>query len=336
MDRTGIEPPTLDHVTGESCANCGTIRAGPYCHECGQSGHIHRHAGALAHDIAHGVFHFEGKIWRTLPLLAWWPGELTRRYVMGERAKFVSPIVLFLFSVFLMFAVLAKLSGETPLVSPAGRADIAQQLGIIEDRIRKLKLERPRATNTAAREATDDRIRQLRIEARALAVIGRQAATPSPGGASGALGPELQLGWPWFDEAVSHAAENPDLTFYKLKTYAYKYSWALIPISIPFIWLLFTTRRDVGLYDHAIFATYSLSFMSLACIAIVVLDTLGMPSILTVLAVLIVPPLHIYRQLKGAYQLSRAGAAWRTAVLAPITAVALILFLAFLIYIGLE
>ena len=53
----------------------------------------------------HGVLHFEGKIWRTLPLLAWKPGELTRRYIDGERARFVSPIALFLFSVFLMFAV---------------------------------------------------------------------------------------------------------------------------------------------------------------------------------------------------------------------------------------
>ncbi len=57
------------------------------------------------HDLLHGVLHFEGKIWRTLPMLAWRPGELTRRYIDGERAKFVSPIALFLFSVFLMFAV---------------------------------------------------------------------------------------------------------------------------------------------------------------------------------------------------------------------------------------
>ena len=63
------------------------------------------------HDLAHGVLHFEGKIWRTLPLLAWRPGELTRRYVEGERARFVSPIALFLFSVFLMFAVFSLVGG---------------------------------------------------------------------------------------------------------------------------------------------------------------------------------------------------------------------------------
>ena len=65
--------------------------------------------GAFVHDLLHGVFHFEGKIWRTLPLLAWRPGELTRRYIDGERARFVSPIALFLFIVFLMFAVIGAL-----------------------------------------------------------------------------------------------------------------------------------------------------------------------------------------------------------------------------------
>lgn len=54
-------------------------------------------ADCLWHDLLHGLLHFEGKIWRTLPLLAWWPGELTRRYIEGARARFVSPMALFLF-----------------------------------------------------------------------------------------------------------------------------------------------------------------------------------------------------------------------------------------------
>lgn len=67
---------------------------------------MHRTLGAFFHDLLHGVFHFEGKIWRTLPLLAWNPGRLTREYIDGRRASYVSPIALFLFSVFLMFAML--------------------------------------------------------------------------------------------------------------------------------------------------------------------------------------------------------------------------------------
>jgi hypothetical protein len=88
-----------------ACLNCGTALVGAHCHACGQPAHVHRSAGALWHDMAHSVFHFEGKIWRTLPKLAWRPGELTRRYIAGERARFLSPLAMFLFSVFLMFAV---------------------------------------------------------------------------------------------------------------------------------------------------------------------------------------------------------------------------------------
>ena len=101
-----------DHAGhGGKCLNCGTALTGPYCHGCGQSAHIHRTASALFHDIAHGVFHFEGRTWHTLPLLFWRPGELTRRYVHGERVKFVSPMTLLLLSVFLMAAAFGSLGG---------------------------------------------------------------------------------------------------------------------------------------------------------------------------------------------------------------------------------
>ena len=76
-----------DGAAGGACLNCGTGLLGPHCHRCGQSGHIHRTLSAWWHDLAHGVLHMDGKTWRTLPLLAWRPGQLTRRYVAGERAS---------------------------------------------------------------------------------------------------------------------------------------------------------------------------------------------------------------------------------------------------------
>ena len=71
------------------------------------------------------MLHLDGKFWRTLPLLAWRPGELTRRYVHGERAKFVSPMAMFLFSVFLMFAVLSIYG--LSLAEPRRRPPAAQR-----------------------------------------------------------------------------------------------------------------------------------------------------------------------------------------------------------------
>ena len=91
--------------TKGKCLNCGAQVDGAYCAACGQRTHLHRSLLHIGHDILHGVFHFEGRMWHTLPELFFHPGRLTRRYIDGERAKFVSPMALYLFTVFLMFGV---------------------------------------------------------------------------------------------------------------------------------------------------------------------------------------------------------------------------------------
>jgi len=141
----------------------------------------------------------------------------------------------------------------------------------------------------------------------------------------------------WFNNAYKHAKENPKLLLYKLQSNAYKFSWLLIPISIPLVWLLFLHRRryrEFTAYDHTVFVTYSIAFMSLAAIALSLLRPLGLPGGIALLAILIVPPVHIYRQLKGAYGLSRASALWRTAALIVLSLVAIALFSAILLFLG--
>src|SRR5687768_11528701 len=106
------------------CRNCGATLAGAYCASCGQPAHLHRTLSSLGHDILHGVFHFEGKVWKTIPELLFHPGRLTRRYIDGERAKFVSPMALYLFTVFLMFAVFS-LTSSNWLSIPEGAANLS-------------------------------------------------------------------------------------------------------------------------------------------------------------------------------------------------------------------
>ena len=136
-----VEPKAGEgaHGAGGACLNCGTALVGEHCHRCGQAAHIHRTIGAFFHDLVHGVLHLDGKIWRTLPLLAWRPGELTRRYAAGERARFVSPMALFLFSVFLMFAVVNALGGpfDTGGVGVPDRAEM--QAGFDKERAEALR-----------------------------------------------------------------------------------------------------------------------------------------------------------------------------------------------------
>ncbi|HEX6218741.1 MAG TPA: DUF3667 domain-containing protein, partial [Sphingomicrobium sp.] len=217
------------HTHEKNCLNCGAALAGAYCHACGQKAHIHRTLSAFGHDILHSVFHFEGKVWRTLPMLVWHPGVLTRRYIEGERATFVSPIALFLFSAFLMFAV-AGLTGAFDSSADPQRS-AAERKADAEERIVELEAERSEAV---AEGRETGRIDRKLTEAQAkLKIVNevedgtRPKMTVDTEGA-----PSFLRGW------IDKAANNPDLLIYKLKTNAYKFSWALIPISVPFVWLL--------------------------------------------------------------------------------------------------
>jgi hypothetical protein len=344
-----VEPETGQdgHTDEANCLNCGAALAGDYCHICGQRAHVHRTLGAFWHDIAHSVLHFDGKVWRTLPLLAWKPGELTRRYIHGERARFVSPIALFLFSVFLMFAVFSLIGGPVGSDGDSSEALSVQQQAAADEQAEILELEAERRRLLAAGRSTVAVDRQ--IAARKMAVDFRQqivdratekaeSAAPSSEGGGNARITFTPTGIRALDAGIAKAQQNPELLGYKLQNNAYKFSWALIPISTPFVWLLFLHRRryrQFGAYDHAVFVTYSIAFMGLTLIAFSLLRAVGVPEDPIVLALLAIAPVHIYRHLRGAYALSRGSALWRTFALIAFAAIVTMLFLVLLLALGL-
>lgn len=322
---------------GGLCLNCGTRLIGAHCHACGQAGHIHRTVGAIGHEIAHGVFHFEGKIWRTLPMLAFRPGDLTRRYVAGERARFVSPLALFLFTVFLMFATISAFGGEmsNTIVGNEGgkaRTDMVAQ----REKVRAVlaKEEAKRAALAKAGQPTaeaDNDIATLRAT-----IAGLNAVTGSmPAESDDFSFTDVKTGWQRLDHGIAKANANPGLAIYKLQSSAYKYSWLLIPLSTPFVALLFLWRRRFGLYDHAIFVTYSLSFMMLLVITLIVAGAVSIAEGWIVMASFLVPPLHMFVQLRGAYALRKRSALWRTIALLVFAGFALTAFVVLLLLRGL-
>lgn len=341
---------------GGTCLNCGAVRVGGFCHDCGQSGHVHRNVTALGHDILHGVFHFEGKIWKTLPMLALHPGPLTRRYVHGERAKFVSPMALFLFCVFLLFAAVNRVSMPDVAGAAQGLARAKDQMSDAadkaQDKLDDLKEKRSdlQADNAKANVADLDKkiaeatgevaalkaaTAKIPVDAKGAARIGQVKAagqTVNFDVATGIKNMNVNTGSADLDAKINHVRANPELYAYKLKMASYKFSWALIPISVPFIWLLFFWRRDVGLYDHAIFAIHSLSFMTLLVVGLIGLQLIGVSQAWLWLALIVVPPIHMYQHLKGAYLTGRFGAIWRTATLLVMTTIAGSLFFTLLLW----
>jgi hypothetical protein len=328
------------HAAGR-CLNCGTALRGEYCHVCGQAAHVHRSLSAIWHDIAHSVLHFEGKFWRTLPLLAWRPGDLTRRYVEGERARFISPMALFLFSVFLMFAVFTAVGGPFSGGDATRQQEAAQEVrserAEIEARLAELEAERERlAAAGDSITAIDRTLAEVRQEADVLATAANIMATAG----SGSDGPTVTVertGIPGLDAALQSASDNPALLLYKVQANAYKFSWALIPISVPFVWLMFLHRRryrQYRAYDHTVFVTYSIAFMSLGLVALTLLRPLGLGAGVAGALMLLVPPVHMYRQLRGAYGLGWFSALWRTILLVNFAFIAGGLFLSLLLTMG--
>ena len=322
-----------DHTAaGALCANCRAAISGRYCSQCGQKAHIHRSLAAIGHDIMHGVLHLDGKLWNTLPLLAFKPGQLTRRYVEGERAKFVSPMAMFLFTVFAMFAVFQLVGVTGPTEFGKGMLDgMTDNSGLqteLQEQITTLEQERDGLA------AGNQRRSDIDAEIKALNGLLQATRTEAAGGGTADI---KVTGVTFLDEGIIQKwKNNPSLMLYKLQNNAYKFSWLLIPLSVPFVWLLFAWRRQFKAYDHAVFVTYSLAFMSLL---FVTMSLLGLVpgewgGLVALLLLTVGAPLHLYKQLRHAYGLSRFSTLWRFSALLFFINVVIVLFLQTLLVLG--
>ncbi|WP_431052466.1 DUF3667 domain-containing protein [Roseateles sp. L2-2] len=146
---------------------------------------------------------------------------------------------------------------------------------------------------------------------------------------SKAEGPMLQIegtsGMPVFERKLKHAMENKELALYKIKGAAAKFAFLLMPISLPFLWLLLVTRRRFGMFDHAVFSLYSLSAMALLMSAVAICGYFGFAGVAVLLA-MVVPPMHMFAQLRGTYALGVGAATWRTVALLFIAGGAILVY----------
>jgi len=352
LDRSAL--PAAGEPAGR-CANCGTVLTGRFCHACGQSAHLHRSLLHLLEELGHNLLHFDAKGWRTLPLLILRPGVLTRRYIDGQRTRYVSPLALFLFMSFLMFFVVSLLFSHARVVTmtPGQQAAAHEDLAAEVESDKKQVAQGEAAVAAARGNGTDaagaaERLasaqQEQRVAEAALRLVDAGAAAANASvsaggtgwqGLSKALAARVDTGHPAIDAAIRRQLENPELFFYRLGNTAYKCLFMLIPISLPFLWLMFAGRRGVAVYDHAVFSLYSLSFMSMLIVVCALLGNAGQAS-LAALLMLAVPPLHMFLQLRGTYGLGTFSALWRTVVLLGVAGTAFTVFLGFIVIVSLR
>ena len=347
-----IEKPTGhagdDHVG--TCSDCGEPTTGNFCANCGQPTHVHRTLLHLGEELLHGVLHFDARIWRTLPLLLLNPGKLTREWVYGRRTRYVSPLAIFLFTVFLMFFALSF--GGAPVVQqePLDARIVGARAAVVEARQALAEVQAQTSADTpggagviagaqgavAGAEGTLQALQEAK--AAGPRSDGLEAGTWQAGLADAVHDGNVRIGFgdKKLQEKVLHKLANPDFAVYKIQQTAYKFAFLLVPLSIPFVWLLFVWKRGFTWYDHGVFVLYSLTFMAILTMVVMAMGRLdgwfaGTIGSLLCLSV----PVHMFAQLKGAYGLSVFSALWRTVFLLIFCTIAISLFVTAIIVLGL-
>lgn len=344
----GLVAGAIEKPTGEAgehdaqvCPDCGAATSGKFCSNCGQPTHVHRTLLHLGEEVLHGVMHFDARVWRTLPLLAFNPGRLTREWIHGKRTRYVSPLAMFLFTVFVTFFALSFVHMPEATFRPLDPSVAAEGAEDFAEGRRDIAAARAEATTAADKVVLD-------AADNVMATVADQAATrgqPRPDGltpgswqanvhdiaasvyADPDTGPGLKK---WARKLM-----NPDLAVYKVQQTSYKFAFLLVPLSIPFLALLFLWRRRTTLYDHGVFVLYSLTFVTLAALLVAALSLIH-PALGGVAGTILVfgVPVHQFAQLKGGYELGVFSTLWRWLFLQVFCVIVASLFIATVLWLA--
>ncbi len=137
-----LQPPEPRSV---ACLNCGTPLAGPFCSACGQRDiPPYPSVRELAIDAFWELSGWDGRFAATVRKLVTTPGALTRDFLEGRRARYLSPVRLYLMASLVYFVLAAAAPGapgsNTTVAlggvqigggaSAAGRVSIREQVAI--------------------------------------------------------------------------------------------------------------------------------------------------------------------------------------------------------------
>lgn len=120
----------------DHCLNCGrkslTTR---FCPDCGQENTPHAvSVGQLLGDILEEFVKWDGRLFRSLALLMFFPGRLTKEYNAGRRVNYVSPFKMyFVVSALFVFILSFQTTDDLPLLNQFNEAEQKIQAGIAKE-----------------------------------------------------------------------------------------------------------------------------------------------------------------------------------------------------------
>ncbi len=218
-------------LSGEPCRNCGAQVDGKYCPKCGQlAASFHRPIWDLVGETISDTFTVDGRLARTLPVLLFRPGRLTRNYTEGKRARYVPPFRMFLLASLLFYLMLFTL--VTPgqwinTIDTDTRSEIER--GLSEG------MDRPEID-----EETRARIAEVDVGSR-----GSEEFQHSV---------ELQ---------VANVLDHPDQFAAQIEKWLPRLSILMVPLTVIALVLLHIWRRKLYVYDHAVHALHLHSWIYL-------------------------------------------------------------------------
>ncbi len=262
---------------GAVCANCHTVLGGRYCHTCGQSAdNHHRSILHLLFEAIEGLFHLDGRLWRTLPLIFFRPGTLTKDYMEGRIARHVPPLRTFLVSLLLLiFAAEGAVHKQTHSLKPPTSAHDSG----------------PKAENRLDIPKQDF---QLAF------------------GPAGPSGPS-EKATNWIETQVEKALKNSDYYTMIVFSWGHRLAILLLPIMAGLLTVLYFYKRRIFIYDHLLVSMNMLSFLFLGLALAMVLPSGFAGPFMGVFTVWV--PVNIFMTLRGAYGSSVFGAVVKTLLL---------------------
>ncbi len=282
------EPTTGEAAGPRRCRNCGAVLGGPWCAQCGQRARdLERPVRALVAEFVENVLSLDGRAARTVDLLFFHPGALTRRYLAGQRVRFVPPLRLLLISLVLFF--LALEIGDVALVQFRIRSDSGA--GIVSfgagarNRDLDLLFLAPLARDADASGA------ELTAE---MAAVEREARKSRAGTARAEAGIALARR---LIAGFEHALRDPGPLNRFLHDWVPRVLFLLIPVFALLLRLFFGRARRFY-YDHLVFALHLHAVLFLLATLLVPFAALvpgPWPGRLLLLAGALYPPLAMRR-----------------------------------------